>query len=65
MPDIVCNIFSALSTTEQGAATTFTQEDSRIETIDVAISLQQVGERRELYTCNVERERVDLTLMLR
>lgn len=62
VPDIGRNLFSVPSATEQGATTIFALEESRIETNDFTIPLQQVGGRRDLYTFNIELGGVDLAL---
>ena len=62
VPGIGRNLFSVPSATEQGATTMFALEESRIETKDFTIPLQQVGWRRDLYTFNVELGGVYLAL---
>ena len=55
MPGIGRNLFSVPSVTEQEATTIFALEESRIETIDFTIPLQQVGGRQDLYTFNIDK----------
>ena len=62
VPGIGRNLFSVSSATEQGATTSFALEESRIETNDLTIPLQQVGVRRDLYTFSTELGGVDLAL---
>ena len=53
------NLFSVPTTTEQEATTIFALEESRIETTNFTIPLQHVGDRRDLYTLNIELGGVD------
>lgn len=62
VPGIVCNTFSVLSATKLGTPAIFDLEGTRIETGDFTIPLQQIGERRDLYTLNMELGRVGLAL---
>ena len=62
VPGIGRSLFSVPSATEQGATTIFALEESRIETNDFTIPLQQAGRRRDLYTFNIELGGVDLAL---
>ena len=62
VPDIGRSLFSVPSATAQEATTIFALEESRIETNDFTIPLQQVGGSRDLYVFNVELGEVDLAL---
>ena len=62
VPGIGRNRFSVPSGTDQGATTILALKESRIETNDFTIPLQQVGGHRDLYTFNIDPGGVDLAL---